>query len=735
MRTRWERDNRILLAIGVALGLALAGGYAVVLRARALSPGAAANRVLLFVLFYIVVVLILALVFVLGRSAVKLILEARRGVFGSRFRVTVVATHVGLALLPIALLLLPITGLLQRSVEFWFEPPVRETVHSGRDVSDLIRKRAGERERSVADHLAASIGSVRGEAAILSLLASAREMSGLDFIELRPGSASGPNLAVSSPRWPVREVNDPQAAWLADATARGPVRRIEQTLDGGQVGRTVLRFPEGFLIAGSYDPPEEAIHLRTLARATSAYAQLEVERASLKATQVLLFLLLAFMVLLAAVWAGLLLARRVTRPIAALAASARRVGAGDFNALVDVEGGDEIAALSSAFNAMTQELKTSRRELEAANAEMADTNRRLDEERQRIRTVLAHLDAGVLAFGTPNGSATPASPADSPVLAMNETARRFLGQKDDGTPRSLSALLGEAWLKPLCDFLCRAFEGSGPREASLKLVPPGEAEPRILEARIVKVPGAGLQGTSWVVTMEETTALVKAERAAAWEEAARRMAHEIKNPLTPIRLAAERMRKRARAERKGSPAGPPLVEVVEEGAATIVEEVGTLASLVDAFGRFARLPAADLASTDLGSVVQQVVKLYDGTKTGVRVTAEGAGLLQVRADAEQIKRALINLVDNAVSATPAGGTVRVVAAVAEGQARLAVADDGPGIPAGDRERVFDPAFSTKPRGTGLGLAITARIAAEHAGRVFVEENSPHGCRFVLEWPV
>jgi two-component system nitrogen regulation sensor histidine kinase NtrY len=735
MRTRWERDNRILVAIGLALGLALTGGYAVILRARALSPGAAANRVLLFVLFYIVVVLILVLVFVLGRSAVKLILEARRGVFGSRFRVTVVATHVGLALLPIALLLLPITGLLQKSVEFWFEGPVRETVHSGRDVAELVRHHAAERERSVAERLASSLGSIRGESAVLALLSSAREMSGLDFIEWRP--AFGAPLAVSSPRWPVREMSDPTEAWLADAVARGSVRRVEQPPDGGQVGRTILASPVGLLITGTYDPPAEAGRLRTLTRASSAYAMLEAERASLKATQVLLFLLLAFLVLLAAVWAGLLLARRVTRPIAALAASARRVGAGDFNALVEVEGGDEIAALSSAFNAMTRELKTSRQEIESANAELAGTNRRLDEERNRIRTVLAHLDAGVLAFGAPPDR--PSAPsAESVLLATNETARRFLRCGDESPPpgETLCGFLDAPWLAPMCEFLCRAFDGSGPREASLKLTPPGESEPRILEVRAVRVPGAGSDVPSWVVTMEETTALVKAERAAAWEEAARRMAHEIKNPLTPIRLAAERMRKRARAEARGDkPAGAPLVSVVEDGATAIVTEVGTLAGLVDAFGRFARLPAADLAPTDLAGVIQQVVKLYDGTKKGVAVTAEvPADLPAVRADAEQMKRALINLVDNAVSATPAGGCVRVYASVEDGTARLAVADDGPGIGQENRDRVFDPSFSTKPRGTGLGLAITARIAVEHAGRVRVEDNPPHGCRFVLEWP-
>jgi len=709
---RWARDNRILVAIALALGAALAGGYALVLRTRNLAPVAATNRVLLFVLFYIVVVLILALLFVLVRSAAKLVVESRRGVFGSRFRVRVVASYVGLALLPIALLVLPTTGLLQKSVERWFAPPVEETVRAGREVADLVRARAAALERRTAERLAPRLAAA-SEGGLVALLSFAREESGVDLIEWRrPGR---PAVAVSAPRWPLRDVNDPGADWLADARARGLSRRLEPTRDGGQAGRTVVALPSGFLVVGTFDPPAEAEPLRQLSLATSAYAMLKAERAQLEAVQVLFFLLLAFLVLLAAVWVGLLLARRVTRPIAALAESARRVGAGDFDALVEVEGGDEISALSRAFNAMTSELRKSRAELVAANAELAATNERVDEERRRVRTILARLDAGVVAFGD-----------DDTLYFLNETARRLLGRDENARfPRAQDLLASEA-LAPLNEFLARARTAGAPREATLKI------GPRVLEARVTRIPAGAADAGAWVVTLEDTTALVAAERATAWEEAARRMAHEIKNPLTPIRLAAERMRRHALGKDAGSHS---LASVVREGASTIIEEVTTLASLVDTFGRFARLPAADLAPTDLGAVVQQVTNLYANVKRGVTVSADiPEALPLVNADAEQVKRALINLVDNAVAATPGGGHVRIVAGVEEGRARLAVEDDGAGIPEAERERVFDPAYSTKARGSGLGLAIVARIAAEHAGRVRVEENVPHGCRFLLEWP-
>ncbi|MGZ5430597.1 MAG: sensor histidine kinase, partial [Thermoanaerobaculia bacterium] len=562
---RWARDNRILVAIALALGAALAGGYALVLRTRNLAPVAATNRVLLFVLFYIVVVLILALLFVLVRSTAKLVVESRRGVFGSRFRVRVVASYVGLALLPITLLVLPTTGLLQKSVERWFAPPVEETVRAGRQVADLVRARAAALERRTAERLVPRLATV-SDSGLVALLSAAREESGVDLIEWRrPGR---PPVAVSATRWPLRDVNEPGAEWLADAKARGLSRRLEPARDGGQAGRTVVSLPSGLLVVGTFDAPAEAEPLRQLSRATSAYAMLKAERAQLEAVQVLFFLLLAFLVLLAAVWVGLLLARRVTRPIAALAASARRVGAGDFDAFVEVEGGDEISALSRAFNAMTSELRKSRAELVAANAELGATNERVDEERRRVRTILARLDAGVVAFGD-----------DDTLYFLNETARRLLGRDENARfPRAQDLLASEA-LAPLAEFLSRARTAAAPREATLKI------GPRVLEARVTRVPAGAADAGAWIVTLEDTTALVAAERAAAWEEAARRMAHEIKNPLTPIRLAAERMRRHA----LGKDADPDgLASVVREGASTIIEEVTTLASLVDTFGHFSR---------------------------------------------------------------------------------------------------------------------------------------------------
>ena len=458
------------------------------------------------------------------------------------------------------------------------------------------------------------------------------------------------------------------------------------------MGRTIVSVPAGLLVLGTFEPPAEAAPLRSLSRATTAFAQLEAERTSLQAVQVLLFLLLALLVLLASVWVGLLLARRVTRPIAALAASVRRVGAGDFDTRVEVEGADEIATLGLAFNTMTQELRESRGKLVSTNAELRSAYATMDEDRLRIRTILAHLDVGVLAFGPLSGEGRN----EARLEGANDAALRMLRVPEAPPGIPMTQLLAEEWKAPLLDFLGGAFRATGPREATLSLSAPGARGPLVLEAHATNVPGDAGSRTAWVVTLEDTTALVKAERAAAWEEAARRMAHEIKNPLTPVRLAAERIRKKAR----GSTAcDPELTKVVEEGADTIVQEVRTLAALVDAFHRFARLPETRLGELDLGSVVSQVVKLYDGTKAGVRIEAAvPEGLGPVRGDAEQVKRAVVNLVDNAFAATPPGGVVTIRASVEEGTARVVVADDGPGIPdRGARPRLRADLLDEGPR--------------------------------------
>jgi two-component system nitrogen regulation sensor histidine kinase NtrY len=239
----------------------------------------------------------------------------------------------------------------------------------------------------------------------------------------------------------------------------------------------------------------------------------------------------------------------------------------------------------------------------------------------------------------------------------------------------------------------------------------------------------GFEGT--VLVLDDVTPLIRAQKVAAWREVARRLAHEIKNPLTPIQLSAERLR------RKLGGGDAPYAALIEECTGTIIGEVQSLKELVDEFSQFARMPAPRAVPTDLHQVLQDTLALYDGLFTGVRLERRFAdGLPAVRMDAEQIKRVIINLVDNAIEATERQGTIVLETAhdPANRLVRIVVADDGPGIPAAEREKLFLPYYSTKRRGSGLGLAIVRRIVAEHGGNVEVADNTPRGTRFTIELP-
>jgi two-component system, NtrC family, nitrogen regulation sensor histidine kinase NtrY len=258
-----------------------------------------------------------------------------------------------------------------------------------------------------------------------------------------------------------------------------------------------------------------------------------------------------------------------------------------------------------------------------------------------------------------------------------------------------------------------------------------EGRERHLAAVATRVVGAddGYDGT--VLVVDDVTPLIRAQKVAAWREVARRLAHEIKNPLTPIQLSAERLR------RKLTALDPPLVDLVQECTSTIIGEVESLKGLVDEFSQFARMPAPRAVPTDLASLINETLALYDGLFTAVHFERRfDPAVVDVRADPEQLKRVLINLIDNAIEAMNRQGTIAIETARDQpnGFVRIVVADDGPGIPEGEREKLFLPYYSTKGRGSGLGLAIVRRIVAEHGGSVDVADNVPRGTRFTIELP-
>ncbi len=504
------------------------------------------------------------------------------------------------------------------------------------------------------------------------------------------------------------------AETLQAAGVHGDALKIEVLRDGSHLFRALRRSGDRVFAAGIRVPPGDARAMRAIASAWSDYQKLEVQKPSIKAANVSTFLLITLAVLLASIWTGMTLARRITEPIAALAESTRRLRSGDFSSRVDVAANDELGVLVDSFNSMAAGLQQARDATLRSNEELQETNRRLDMERRLVSTVLESVTTGVVAFDAA-GLVTVANPAARSLLSLGEV---------DVT---LDQLRRRPELAPLVALVEEAGSGAVP-PSPRELILPGEAGERRLEIALRPLSAASERG-GWVVAVEDTTHVAREQKLAAWSEVARRVAHEIKNPLTPIRLSAERIARRLRA------GGPDLAETIERGTKVIVDEVSFLKSLVDEFSRFARLPEMRPEPVDLSELARSAVRLFEGARDGVQVRVEShLSRSRVLLDPEQIKRVLINLIDNALEACGPAGEITVRLSDRAGGVTLEVADTGRGIPPRDREKLFLPDFTTKGRGTGLGLAIVSRIVADHNGTIRVEDNRPRGARFIIELP-
>jgi len=732
--------------------------------------------VLLFVLWYANVVLILIVLFVLLRNLFKLLVERHNRILGSTFKFKLVATYIGLSLIPVLALFAIATELLQGSIDRWFNTPLRpvlergsavaqalyETIekHNLRDAERVLRETAGLDPRTPAERQR-----------LEKLLAELH----LDLLAVYEGSEFVQGTV--NPESGLKDLPEPRRAFREEAAADGEATLID-TLPGGRgklVYAAVAAAPRraaggrrgartaGAAGGGSGAGPGPTVVVaatlldRALAERTAqlieesqSYRQLEVQKDDLRASHLLIFIMVTLVILLASSWVGLYLARRVTVPILALAEGTRRISGGDLHHRVDVQADDELGVLVDSFNRMTEELASNKEQLERGNRELTLINQRLAAERALIAAVLQSVAAGVVSIDS-----------EGRIFTCNEAALRLLRQREEDV---IGRPVAEAWADPerrklaalvaaprparsaaTGDERSRGRQAAGDQQGVSRLATGGAAtgaaarelhlilggEWKTFEAKVTALEG-GASGTpprGRVLVLEDLTQLIKAQQLAAWNEAARRIAHEIKNPLTPIRLAAERMGKK---HRQGEPG---LAKAIEDGVEIIVREVDTLQAMVDEFSRYARMPRPQPARVDLPRLLDETLALYQNLKPGVVVEARLAGDLSgVVLDAEQIKRALINLLDNAVEATEAPGRVTVSAQARDGHLAIQVADTGRGIAPDDKEKLFLPYFSTKGRGTGLGLAIVHRIVADHHGSIRVEDNSPRGTVFTVELP-
>ncbi len=727
LREKFERRRKdarwVAAAYGVLL-LLLTVIYYLVQRGRDLPSILVTNRVLLFVLRNVNALLILIILFVLARNLLKLWLERRSRVLGARFKTKLVATYIGLSLVPVLILFFYASELLQGAIDRWFSGSLRSVLEGGYSIAQSLQEEIAERNGRDAARLAravpaAELDTPERRAAVVRRLAGWRLEIGADFLALYDGTEFV--QAVVDPSSGLEDLPEIARPFLLTAVDTGRATRV--VVPAGGRGRLILAGATGtapggrsrpLVVVGTLLDPVTAARSEDLIQSYQAYRQLEVQKSQFKASYLLMFVLVTLLILLASSWMGLFLARRLMTPIQALAEGTRRISSGDLDHRIEVAADDEMAGVVDSFNLMTGELARNRAVIETKQRELVSANRTLAEERALVGAILENLAAGVLALG-----------ADGRVLAANGAALRMLHLRE---AELVGRPIAEAWADPERTRLAALLDapaGSPPAQVSLVL----GGERRTFEAKVTDLPDAGGGSAGRVLVLEDLTELIRAQKLATWTEAARRIAHEIKNPLTPIRLAAERLRARHRQGGEG------LDELVEPSVDIIVREVGNMQGLVDEFSRYARMPGPQLAATALDRVVTEVLALYRDVKPGVEVAARvGAELGEAWVDPEQIRRVLINLIDNAVEATEAPGKIEVAAERHGESIELAVADTGRGIAPEDRDKLFLPFFSRKGRGTGMGLAIVHRIVSDHAGTIRVEDNPPRGTIFRVELP-
>ncbi len=639
------------------------------------------TRVILLVLFNVNIIALLTLMFFVAKALTRLYLERKQKVLGSRFKTKIVVIFVILTSIPSVLLFLAASGLVTNYIDRWFTPqfrqPIESTLNIARAIYDIERKKTLEAARSLVAR-----GNVPMEYDV-------RYLSKLP----------------DNPSDVVKEAFDGIEGTEVVSGEKGDiVRAVVPEKSGGRI--------TGVVIVESHLPRDITTNVERIKNTYEDYLKLESWKQPLKLNYQIFLGFFTLIVIFTALWASLRIAKAISEPIQKLAEATEEIASGNFDVNVGLKRDDEVGLLIDSFNHMVKELKDSKESLQSAYAES-------DRRRLCMENILENIQSGVISLD-----------ADGTIITINSAACSILNV-------TVQDVMGKNYREILSYIRSDSLQEmiSGIRLKTLQTVEK-EVSAIIRGKRVtLRVSIMGLRDQSGylglLVVFDDLTNVIKAQRALAWQEVARRIAHEIKNPLTPIRLSTERMLK------KWEHKDDDFAQVFERSTKTIIKEVDSLRNLVDEFSRFGKMPEITKAPTSLAGIIDEVVNLYRDYKGFViRVSVPPDGPL-VDVDGEQFKRVLINLFENAFQAMKNGGGITVTSDfdVPANRVFIHVADDGPGIREEDKEKLFLPYFSTKDGGTGLGLAIASKIIKEHMGYLRVRDNEPHGTVFTIEMPI
>jgi PAS domain S-box-containing protein len=732
-----REGRKLWLALGgVVIALLLAAVFTLGSLRIPFEPSSFGEIIVLYALSTFIVAALLVFGLILTRSFLRLWAERTAGQLGARFKTKMVLGAMAISLLPVIFMFFISYALLNRTLNKWFPRPLEiATQESQKLLHELGRvehaRLVAVAERAVAKRSVSQSpsGAIYGinEDAILEVSAWT-DADAAWTVQEDSGIVAGWRFAAHKPR------KDGSESSIQRQVFPKQLRTLPSEAEVWEADG------QYYLAARAWNPHTKTylVVARTLPQDfVQRYGEIEAQLATYQAqgqglrafkTQMLLTLLLFTVLLLfSATWFALFLSKQVTVPIQALAEATRAVSQGEFDHRVDVQAQDELGILVQSFNQMTAQLGESRRQIDEFTRNLQLAVEELERRRKLMETILENVPTGVLLLDE-HGAILRASPA----------VERIFGDRAR-TAKTLGELIGPEASRGV-ELLMRKSLRMGVAAKELEISLPDRV---LLAAVTVSSLGPRRANPGFIVVIDDLTEVLRAQKAAAWQEVAQRIAHEIKNPLTPIQLSAQRLsRHLERSSQPGItvPHDGELRAMVGECAVLIEREVATLKALVDEFSQFARFPSVKPVPSDVNTVVTSALDVFSGRLEGVRLFTDLARELPpVKADPELLRRVVINLIDNGAEAMEgsAAKELRVATRLdADGDAvEISVADSGHGISPEDKDKLFLPHFSTRDRGTGLGLAIASRIVAEHGGTIRVEDNQPVGARFLIRLPL
>lgn len=691
------------------------------------------STVLIFALININSLLLLLMLYLVLRNLVELIFERKQKILGSKLRTRLVISFIALSLVPTIILFLVSLRFVSTSMDYWFNSNVEDSLQASLKLAQTfyhdIEKRAENMGRQVA--LLMENGKVRTED-----IDALQQLFERTLAIAPPGAPDGLTL-LDGNRKELVMVRGPRL--LSIVLPAIPSEAVRQAREEGQAKIVSLNTLIGelvqaivpihlstdgsnlfFLVTTLLIPSDKLSLMQSVSEGITDYQQLVMLKAPIKLSLIIMLLIITLLILFGAIWFGFYIARTLTGPINKLALATRRVADGDLDFTLEKESDDEMGLLVDSFNSMTADLLASNRQLAQAHEALQESTSISEQRRQYLETILKNVAAGVIAISEDNQITTINRFAEE-LLKIDLSS--FLGQDFHEVLARSHVIVMDGFLKELHE------SGKQSIERHLRLtVRPGET--LSLLVNVTRMFDDEHQPIGYVIVFDNLTNLEKAQRLAAWQEVARRIAHEIKNPLTPIQLSAQRLRKRYLDNLPGDS------NIFDQCTATIITQVDEIKRLVSEFSDFARMPRVRKKLSDITEMVTDTLVLYrEGHKHIEFSTDIEPGIPPFKFDPVQLKRVLINLLDNAVTILPDGGTIHIGLRHTKESVLMSVADNGPGISEKVRDRLFEPYFSTRKSGTGLGLAITHTIVAEHNGTITVQGNIPTGSVFTVELPV